>query len=112
MSPLPRRRAIAVAVVFIVFINSSLRAANLAPLGTGIIGTNGGTADGNGFIGVFELAVEGVVTDSDGDGMPVTKFASCLRPESRYSSMNQKLQRALWIRRKEQRTIMESPAHL
>jgi hypothetical protein len=38
--------------------------------GIRIIGTNGGTADGNGFIGVFELAVEGVVTDSDGDGMP------------------------------------------
>ena len=38
--------------------------------GLRIIGTNGGTADGNGFIGVFELAVEGVVTDSDGDGMP------------------------------------------
>jgi hypothetical protein len=35
-----------------------------------IIGTNGGTADGNGFIGVFELAVEATVTDSDGDGMP------------------------------------------
>jgi hypothetical protein len=38
--------------------------------GIRIIGTNGGPADGNGFIGVFELAVEGVVTDSDGDGMP------------------------------------------
>ena len=38
--------------------------------GIRIIGTNGGTADGNGFIGIFELAVEGVVTDSDGDGMP------------------------------------------
>jgi thrombospondin type 3 repeat protein len=38
--------------------------------GIRIIGTNGGTADGNGFIGVFELVVEGVVTDSDGDGMP------------------------------------------
>src|SRR5215467_8686849 len=38
--------------------------------GIRIIGTNGGTADGNGFIGVFELAVEGVVTDSDNDGMP------------------------------------------
>lgn len=38
--------------------------------GIRIIGVNGGPADGNGFIGVFELAVEGVVTDSDGDGMP------------------------------------------
>jgi hypothetical protein len=38
--------------------------------GIRIIGTNGGTADGNGFIGVFELAVDAVVTDSDGDGMP------------------------------------------
>src|SRR6185369_18071476 len=38
--------------------------------GIRIIGTNGGPADGNGFIGVFELAVEGIVTDSDGDGMP------------------------------------------
>jgi hypothetical protein len=38
--------------------------------GIRIIGTNGGTADGNGFIGVFELAVEATVTDSDGDGMP------------------------------------------
>jgi len=38
--------------------------------GIRIIGTNGGTADGNGFIGVFELAVDGLVTDSDGDGMP------------------------------------------
>jgi hypothetical protein len=38
--------------------------------GIRIIGTNGGPADGNGFIGVFELTVEGVATDSDGDGMP------------------------------------------
>jgi len=38
--------------------------------GIRIIGTNGGTADGNGFIGVFELDVEGTVTDSDNDGMP------------------------------------------
>jgi hypothetical protein len=38
--------------------------------GIRLIGPNGGTADGNGFIGVFELAVEAVVTDSDGDGMP------------------------------------------
>jgi hypothetical protein len=38
--------------------------------GIRIIGSNGGTADGNGFLGVFELVVDGVVTDSDGDGMP------------------------------------------
>jgi Bacterial TSP3 repeat len=38
--------------------------------GIRVVGVNGGTADGNGFIGVFELAIEGVVTDSDGDGMP------------------------------------------
>jgi len=38
--------------------------------GIRIIGSNGGPADGNGFIGVFELVVDGVVTDSDGDGMP------------------------------------------
>jgi hypothetical protein len=38
--------------------------------GIRLIGPNGGTADGNGFIGVFELAVEATVTDSDGDGMP------------------------------------------
>lgn len=38
--------------------------------GIRIIGTNGGTADGNGFIGVSELAVQAeVVADSDGDGM-------------------------------------------
>jgi hypothetical protein len=38
--------------------------------GIRIIGSNGGQADGNGFIGVFELVVDGVVIDSDGDGMP------------------------------------------
>ena len=38
--------------------------------GIRIIGSNGGQADGNGFIGVFELTVDGIVTDSDGDGMP------------------------------------------
>jgi len=39
--------------------------------GIRIIGENGGTADGNGFIGVFELTVEGAPpADSDGDSMP------------------------------------------
>jgi len=38
--------------------------------GIRIMGSNGGQADGNGFIGVFELVVDGVATDSDGDGMP------------------------------------------
>jgi len=38
--------------------------------GIRIIGSNGGPADGNGFIGVFELVVDGVLADSDGDGMP------------------------------------------
>lgn len=38
--------------------------------GIRIIGSNGGTADGNGFLGTFELEVTGVVTDSDSDGMP------------------------------------------
>src|SRR5512133_552280 len=35
-----------------------------------IIGPNGGAADGNGFIGVFELSIPASFTDSDGDGMP------------------------------------------
>lgn len=35
-----------------------------------LIGRNGGPADGNGFIGVYELAVEGVSLDSDADGLP------------------------------------------
>ncbi len=38
--------------------------------GLRIIGPNGGTADGNGFIGVFELDVEATFADTDGDGMP------------------------------------------
>ncbi|HRZ56875.1 MAG TPA: hypothetical protein P5525_15625 [Candidatus Paceibacterota bacterium] len=40
--------------------------------GIRIIGENGGSAgaDANGFLGVFELIVEGVAGDSDGDGMP------------------------------------------
>jgi hypothetical protein len=38
--------------------------------GIRLIGTNGGTADGNGFIGVFELDVEGTAQDTDGDGIP------------------------------------------
>ncbi|MFO1499272.1 MAG: binary toxin-like calcium binding domain-containing protein [Verrucomicrobiota bacterium] len=38
--------------------------------GIRIIGENGGAADGNGFIGVFELEVEAdAAVDSDGDGM-------------------------------------------
>jgi hypothetical protein len=39
--------------------------------GIRIIGANGGTADGNGFIGVFELAVLAeIAADTDGDGLP------------------------------------------
>lgn len=39
--------------------------------GVRIIGSNGGTADGNGFIGVFELEVYSSPTaDTDGDGLP------------------------------------------
>lgn len=40
--------------------------------GIRIIGTNGGNAgpDANGFIGVFELAVDSTFVDSDSDGMP------------------------------------------
>lgn len=39
--------------------------------GIRIIGENGGTADGNGFLGVFELVVEGTAPgDTDNDGMP------------------------------------------
>lgn len=39
--------------------------------GIRIIGENGGTADGNGFIGVFELDVDGTPgADSDSDGLP------------------------------------------
>ncbi len=37
--------------------------------GVRIIGTEGGAASG-GFLGVFELAVTGAVSDSDNDGMP------------------------------------------
>ncbi|MBP7949515.1 MAG: hypothetical protein KA004_07650 [Verrucomicrobiales bacterium] len=38
--------------------------------GIRIIGQNGGASDGNGFLGIFELAVEaGPVVDTDGDGM-------------------------------------------
>ena len=43
--------------------------------GIRIIGENGGTADGNGFIGVFELAVNATplaADDGDGDGMDNT----------------------------------------
>ena len=41
--------------------------------GIRIIGENGGAADGNGFIGVFELVVNSVPSDdSDGDGMDNT----------------------------------------
>lgn len=39
--------------------------------GIRLIGQNGGTADGNGFLGIFDLAVAGINTgtaDSDGDG--------------------------------------------
>lgn len=39
--------------------------------GIRIIGENGGAADGNGFLGVFELEVQVELSgDSDGDGMP------------------------------------------
>jgi hypothetical protein len=39
--------------------------------GIRIIGENGGAADGNGFIGVFELEVEAqLAADSDADGLP------------------------------------------
>lgn len=39
--------------------------------GIRLIGENGGTADGNGFIGVFEFEVEATpAVDTDGDGMP------------------------------------------
>jgi hypothetical protein len=38
--------------------------------GIRLIGWNGGTAEGNGFIGVLELAVDGGIADSDNDGMP------------------------------------------
>ncbi len=38
--------------------------------GIRIIGSNGGTADGNGFIGVFELDVQANLIDTDNDGMP------------------------------------------
>ncbi len=38
--------------------------------GLRIIGPNGGTADGNGFIGVFELEIGSTFVDTDNDGMP------------------------------------------
>jgi hypothetical protein len=38
--------------------------------GLRIIGPNGGTADGNGFLGVFEMDIEATFPDADGDGMP------------------------------------------
>jgi len=39
--------------------------------GVRIIGENGGTADGNGFLGVFELQIEGAASgDADADGLP------------------------------------------
>ncbi|HNQ74020.1 MAG TPA: hypothetical protein PKN95_10515 [Verrucomicrobiota bacterium] len=38
--------------------------------GVRLIGTHGGTADKNGFLGVWELGVDATFTDSDFDGMP------------------------------------------
>ena len=50
-----------------IFLDVAVTAIN----GIRVIGSNGGRAgaDANGFLGVFELAVEGVVVDSDADGM-------------------------------------------